>query len=99
MGAPKGNDYAKGNNGGNPGRGKLAFVRQKVTEHSELWWSEWETMMKGERDDKHLAMKEFNKLQTKMIPQDMDVGGQVIVQIAKQIADKYDAPQDTSDSR
>jgi len=72
MGAPKGNNYAKGNNGGNPGYGKMAFIKAKVEQYSELWWKEWEEMMTSEAmDHKKFAMTEFNKLQTKMIPQSL----------------------------
>ena len=55
---------------GNKGYGKLEFVKNKVEQHSELWWTEWEAMMKeGKPEDKRFAMTEFNKIQIKMIPQ------------------------------
>ena len=73
MGAPKGNQFAKGNKGGNPGHGKLAFIRNKVVKHSEDWWKNWEEMMNGEdKEYKKLAMTEFNKLQVKMVPQKLE---------------------------
>ena len=68
---------------GNPGYGKMEFIRQKVTEFSPLWWVEWEKMMKGKgKADKRFAMDQFNKLQIKMIPQELGGpgGGPIPVQ-------------------
>jgi len=48
MAAPKGNKFAKGNNGGNPGYGQINFVKEKVKKFCPLWWKEWEAMMSGE---------------------------------------------------
>ena len=73
MGAPKGNTFAKGNNGGNPGYGKMAFIKNNVVKHSQAWWENWEAMMNGnDKDYKKLAMTEFNKLQVKMVPQKLE---------------------------
>lgn len=47
MAAPKGNKFAKGNKGGNPGYGQMDFIKNNVNKYSELWWKEWEQMMKG----------------------------------------------------
>ena len=65
---------------GSPGYGKLEFIKRKVTQHSELWWQEWEIMMQGAWEQKKEAMREFNKLQAKMIPQDVTSGGKELPQ-------------------
>lgn len=54
MPAPKGNQYAKGNKGGNPGFGRMAFIKDKMAKYSPLWWKEWEGMMNGELFKKDL---------------------------------------------
>jgi hypothetical protein len=65
---------------GNPGYGKMEFIRQKVTEFSPLWWEQWSKMMKSKaKGDVKFAMDQFNRLQTKMIPQEVGgVGGEAI---------------------
>lgn len=69
MAAPKGNNYAKGNNGGNPGYGALNMIRNNVKKHCPLWWESWEKLMKSkEMKEKQYAMTEFNKLQAKLMP-------------------------------
>jgi hypothetical protein len=74
MPAPKGNQHAVGNKGGNPGYGKMAFLRLKVEQHSELWWTKWEDLIKSKNwPEQQFAMAEFNKLQAKMIPQDINL--------------------------
>lgn len=84
---------------GNPGYGKLKFLKDKVEQHSPKWWTLWEQMVdSGLPEDKRFAMGEFNKLQIKMIPQDVDFVGDIVVKIAKQVADKYDTPPNTSES-
>ena len=81
MPAPKGNQFAKGAKGsGNPGYGKISTVLNKVKEHTPLWWTEWEKMIKhGQWDERKVAMQEFNKLQVKLIPTDIESGGQPLV--------------------
>lgn len=62
---------------GNPGYGKMSSVLKKVKVFHPLWWTEWEAMMTGEDVvNKKFAMTEFNKLQVKMIPQDITTGGE-----------------------
>ncbi len=59
---------------GNPGYGKLLFLKTKVEELSPLWFEQVEKMMKSKNiGDKKFALAELNKLQVKMIPQ--QVGG------------------------
>lgn len=107
------NNGGKRNGAGSPGYGKLEFIKNKVTEHSELWWNEWLEMMNSKPDEfindnvkeilkdlikkddyaakeiikdlakgafyrKQFAMTEYNKLQAKMIPQDITSGGEKI---------------------
>jgi hypothetical protein len=45
------NAGTKGNKGGNPGHGRLEFIREKVSQYSELWWTEWEAMMNSKPDE------------------------------------------------
>jgi hypothetical protein len=55
---------------GNKGYAKMEYIKTKVAEYSDMWWEKWEKLMKSKRpDDWKFAMSEFNKLQTKMIPQ------------------------------
>lgn len=101
------NNGGKRKGAGSPGYGKLEFIKNKVNEHSDLWWSEWLEMMNSRPDEfindnvkeilqdlikkgagydakeiikdlakgafyrKQFAMSEFNKLQARMIPQDI----------------------------
>lgn len=70
MAAPKGNKFAKGNNGGNPGYFKLTFISKNANRVLPTWWTEIKKMMKGkDPTDKRFAMAELNKIQVKMIPQ------------------------------
>lgn len=65
---------------GNPGYGRLKFVSEKVGKYSEIWWAELGKMMESkELEAKKFAMAEFNKIQVKMIPQDVTSGGEKIV--------------------
>lgn len=81
MAAPKGNTFAKGAKGaGNPGYGKLKGVLDHVKAHTNQWWLEWEMLMNDEKiENKKYAMTEFNKLQVKLIPTDIESGGQPLV--------------------
>ena len=51
MPAAKGNNYAKGNKGGNPGYGALKQIRDNVKKHCPLWWKQWEDMMNSKPDE------------------------------------------------
>lgn len=102
MSAPIGNQYAKGNKGGNPGTGKLNRIRENVEKFSSLWWNTWEAMMEStDKQEKFEAMREFNKLQCKMIPQDVNnnLSGGLTVVFDKAFKN-YDnsAPQTNGDS-
>jgi hypothetical protein len=58
---------------GNQGYGKNKFVAEMIDRYSATWWTEWELMMTGEdKNDKKFAMAEFNKLQIKAVPQDVN---------------------------
>ena len=77
MAAPKGNKNAVGNNGGNPGYGQLEYIKKQVEKYSPDWWLMWKALMRGEtKEDIKYAMTEFNKLQLKLIPQDITSGGE-----------------------
>jgi hypothetical protein len=57
---------------GNPGYGKLLFLKTKVEELSPLWFQIAEKMLKGKNAaDRRFIMAELNKLQAKMIPQQL----------------------------
>jgi hypothetical protein len=69
MGAPKDNQNAIGNKGGNPGYGALSFVKERVQKFCPNWWNKWEHIMNnGDKDEVKFAMAEFNKLQVKLMP-------------------------------
>ena len=51
MDGRKNNKGTKNNKGGNPGYGKLEFIRKKVDEFCPLWWQEWEAMMNSKPDE------------------------------------------------
>jgi len=73
----KNNKGTKGNNGGNPGYGQMVFIRNKVKKYCPQWWKEWDKMIKAkDKDLKKFAMQEFNKLQVKMVPQDITSAGE-----------------------
>jgi hypothetical protein len=81
MAAEKGNQYAKGNKGGNPGYGKSKNLVARVDKFEPLFWDELEKMITGDdKADRKYAMTEFNKIQLKMIPQDITSGGKEIPQ-------------------
>lgn len=76
------NKGTKGNKGGNPGYGKNNFIASNVSKFQQRWWDEWEKMiLDGDKTDKKWALQEFNKLQSKMAPQslDMNQSGEVII--------------------
>ena len=76
MSAPKGNDYAKGNKGGNPGFGKIEKIKKNYDKYSDVFWRELgKRMEKGEQ----WALTEFNKIQVKMIPQNIETDGVIIL--------------------
>ena len=65
---------------GNPGYGKLELIRTNVTKLSPKFWLLMEEFADSKsKDDKKFFMTEFNKIQTKMIPQDVntDLTGKV----------------------
>lgn len=69
----------------------MEFMRHRINYFAPRWWEEWEMLLESDNMElKKFAMVEFNKLQAKVIPQDLDVKGEVVIQIAKQIADKYE---------
>lgn len=74
MGAPKGNQYAKGNNGGSPGYGNIKQILTNIKTYMPEWWTEWKRMLRSKnKEERKVAMQEFNKLQIKVVPTDMNV--------------------------
>jgi len=60
-------------NSGSKGYGQLSLVRENVEKFSDLWWENIVAMMQGEsKEDRRYAMTEFNKLQVKMMPQQVE---------------------------
>ena len=58
---------------GNPGYGKMQNIRDQVDKFSPLFWQLMEEMATSNRkEDKKFFIQEFNKIQTKMIPQDVN---------------------------
>jgi hypothetical protein len=61
---------------GNPGYGKMENIRLNVDKFMPRFWKLMEEASRGNRDDKRFFMQEFNKIQTKMIPQTLDGDGE-----------------------
>jgi hypothetical protein len=86
MDGRKNNKGTKGNKGGNPGYGKQNFIKSNVKKHQEEWWTQIVAMMKGDdKIDRKFALVEFNKLQLKMCPQNVDLtsGGKELVHLTQ----------------
>jgi hypothetical protein len=57
---------------GNPGYGKMENIRQNVDKFSPLFWDLMEGFAKSKsKEDQKFFIQEFNKIQTKMIPQEL----------------------------
>lgn len=55
---------------GNPGYGKSEKIRENVDKFSDTFWTLMEEFAKSKsKEDKKFFIQEFNKIQTKMIPQ------------------------------
>lgn len=68
------------NGGGNPGYGKSRLVIENFNKFAPIWWEKLGEMLNGgEKDEIRFAMQEFNKVQVKMIPTDLESGGQPLV--------------------
>jgi len=53
-----------------------AYVKDRVFKHRKIWWNKWKEMM--ESDDPLMvrsAMVEYNKLQTKVLPHQLEGSG------------------------
>jgi len=85
---------------GSPGAGKLNKLKQNVEKFSDIWWNKWEVMMESDDKQERIeAMREFNKLQCKMIPQDTNHNGEVLIRLVKEIAEQNEIPDEiTSDN-
>lgn len=85
---------------GSPGYGKLAFLKEQVTHYAPLWWAELGLMLQQteSREDKRFAMAEFNKIQVKMIPQDLTSDGEkLLIQFDTSFNNKPDATTQTTE--
>jgi hypothetical protein len=72
---------------GNPGYGKMENIRQNVDKFSPVFWDLMGKFAKSKsKDDQRFFIQEFNKIQTKMIPQQLTGAndGPVQVQWLKQ---------------
>lgn len=57
---------------GNPGYGKMKNLEANMDKFEPLFWQLMEKMGKSKfKDDQRFFIQEFNKLQTKMIPQQL----------------------------
>ena len=84
-----------GNKGGNPGAGKLHFVRRQVEKYAVKWWEKWEMAIESDdKNERQFAMTEYNKLQCKMIPQDQNHKGTVKIIIANEADEPTDESTD-----
>jgi hypothetical protein len=62
------------NKRGNQGYGKTKMIRQNFDKFSPVFWELMEKMARSKvKEDQKFFIQEFNKIQTKMIPQ--EVGG------------------------
>lgn len=67
---------------GNPGYGKSAQLKENVDKFAPLFWQLMEEMANSsKKEDKKFFITEFNKIQTKMVPQDVnaDLSGELKV--------------------
>ena len=57
---------------GNPGYGKSEMIRENVDKFSPVFWQLMERMSKSKsKEDQRFFIQEFNKLQVRMIPQQL----------------------------
>lgn len=51
------------------------YIKRKVREENELWWKTWREMMESEdKLDRRSAFAEYNKLQCRILPSQLDDG-------------------------
>jgi hypothetical protein len=72
-------------NSGSKGYGKTEQIRQQFDKFSPLFWQLMEEMAKSKiKEDKKFFITEFNKIQTKMIPQTLqgdEEGGAIQIKV------------------
>jgi hypothetical protein len=69
---------------GNPGYGKSEMIRENVDKFSPLFWQLMEKFGKSKtKADQRFFIQEFNKIQVRMIPQELtgEGGGEIKVSI------------------
>jgi len=75
---------------------ELAYVKDRVFKYRQDWWDEWYKMLKSdERDLRKTAIVEYNKLQQKVLPTQLDAGngGSVTVNILGMGIDQSEPPR------
>ena len=83
------NKGIKGNRGGSPGYGASINLLKKIDKFEDTWWEILEEMIRGDdKQDRRIAFTEYNKLQTKRIPQDITTGGKEIMYLPTALIDK-----------
>ncbi len=66
------NNGGKRAGAGAKGYGHISFIKSQVELHSKDWWTTIVKMFKSKKvDEKKFALAEFNKIQVKMIPQEV----------------------------
>jgi hypothetical protein len=68
---------------GNPGYGKMELIRSNFDKFSPVFWQLMERFSQSKsKDDQRFFLQEFNKIQTKMIPQAISdpSGGPIVIQ-------------------
>lgn len=86
-------------NSGSKGYGKQNFIKERVKQYEELWWTIFAEMLSGsDKDDRKFAMGEFNKIQSKMVPTLLgnEDGAPLIIQVAKEVLEKNAVDESTS---
>jgi hypothetical protein len=52
------------------------YVREKVFKHRKEWWDKWlEMLHSGEKDLEKTALVEYNKLQARILPTQLETDG------------------------
>jgi hypothetical protein len=48
---------------------KTQYIKEKVFKYADKWWEAWQEMMDSEdKNDRKVALAEYNKLQAKILP-------------------------------
>lgn len=81
-----------------PGQGKH-YLMEKIKAYSPMWWDEFHRMMEGEDPDlKKVAFQEFNKLQQKLMPQQLEVESDSLAAVGVIMLPKKMLPNHSEDN-